>query len=301
MGRQAEWIAVDWGTTHLRAWSMSGTEVLDKTSSDAGMNCLSPSEFEPALLSLIADWLPAARSTQVLCCGMVGSRQGWTEAPYRPVPCVPSDSALVHVPTQDARINVHILPGLSQSKPADVMRGEETQITGFINLNPGWDGVLCLPGTHSKWVHISAGEVVSFQTFLTGEMFALLADHSVLRHSVASPDWDAPAFAVAVSDAMSRPEQIAARLFRLRADDLLNQTSNAAARATLSGLLIGAELAATKPYWLGQQVGVIGADALARAYTKALEAQGVAVTLAKGDAMTLAGLVAARRTLEITV
>jgi phosphonate metabolism protein PhnN/1,5-bisphosphokinase (PRPP-forming) len=92
------------------------------------------------------------------------------------------------------RLSVHVAPGLRQGKPADVMRGEETQIAGFLALNPNWDGVICLPGTHSKWVHISAGEVVSFQTFLTGEMFALLSQASVLRHGMQGDGWDDAAF-----------------------------------------------------------------------------------------------------------
>ncbi len=104
---------------------------------------------------------------------------------------------------------------------------------------PGFDGVLCLPGTHSKWVHLSAGEVVSFQTFMTGEMFALLSEQSVLRHGMAGEGWDEAAFDEGVSDALSRPERIGARLFALRAEGLMSGLVPAAARARLSGLLIG--------------------------------------------------------------
>ncbi len=295
-----DWIAVDWGTTHLRAFAMQGREVLDEAASDAGMNSLSKDGFEPALLALVAPWLDGARQTPVICCGMVGARQGWAEAPYRTVPCTPLGTAMIPAAATDPRLSVHILPGLSQSNPPDVMRGEETQIAGFLALNDGWDGVICLPGTHTKWAHISAGEVVSFQTFMTGEMFNLLDQTSVLRHSTQSGGWDAAAFAQALSDAMSKPETLAARLFRLRADDLLNAAPKATARARLSGLLIGAELAAARPYWLGQQVAVIGADTVARAYVTALETQFVPATHADASAMTRAGLTAAFRMLETT-
>ena len=178
------------------------------------------------------------------------------------------------------------------------MRGEETQIAGFLSLNPGWDGVLCLPGTHTKWAQISAEEVVSFQTFMTGDLFAAIEGNTVLKHSVTSDEWDAAAFDTGVTDAMARPERIAARLFSLRAEGLLNNMSNATARARLSGLLIGAELAGAKPYWLGQQIAVIGAGPLSALYVRALELQAAPATQVKADAITLAGLAAAYRRLK---
>jgi 2-dehydro-3-deoxygalactonokinase len=223
---------------------------------------------------------------------MVGSRQGWCEAPYRAVPCTPLDAAAqATAPTTDARITVRIAPGLKQTTPADVMRGEETQIAGALRLMPGYDGILCLPGTHSKWAHISAGEVVSFQTFMTGEMFALLSEASVLRHGMqGATGWDEAAFDAAVSDAISRPERLGARLFSLRAEGLIAGLSPQAARARLSGLLIGTELAAARPYWLGQRVTLIGADKLSAAYARALHLQGVEAERLSANDCTLAGL-----------
>lgn len=292
------WIAVDWGTTHLRAYAMRGGQMVAQAESDQGMNALAKDGFETALLALIDPWLGADRCP-VLCCGMVGARQGWVEAPYRSVPCTPSGPGLAKPQASDPRLDVYVVPGLSQTRPADVMRGEETQIAGFLSLNEGWDGVLCLPGTHSKWVHVSAGEVVSFQTFMTGEMFALLADHSVLRHSAAAQSMDQPAFLDAVSDTLSKPETLAARLFRLRAADLLAGTGPEITRAQLSGLLIGAELAAARAYWLGQQVAVIAQGPLAQLYVTALEAQGAPAGQARADVMTRAGLYAAYQSLEL--
>ncbi|WP_108838276.1 2-dehydro-3-deoxygalactonokinase [Tateyamaria sp. Alg231-49] len=282
----ASWIAVDWGTSHLRAWLMRGDgTVVERRQSDAGMGALDRSGFEPALRALVGDALPAP----VLACGMVGSRQGWAEAPYATAPCSPPGAGeAVQVPGVDVRI----LPGVKQTKPADVMRGEETQIAGYLATNPGFDGVICLPGTHTKWVHISAGEIVSFRTAMTGEMFALLSTQSVLRHSVGK-GWDAASFASGVSQALSRPEGLAASLFSLRAEGLLDGLNPDAARARLSGLLIGAELAAMRPYWLGQQVALIGAESLSRAYADALAMQSVPCHSAGVEDMTLAGLTAA--------
>jgi 2-dehydro-3-deoxygalactonokinase len=253
------------------------------------MGALKADQFEAALLDLIAPWL--GPRTRVLACGMVGARQGWVEARYRSVPCTPTDpAALTRVKTQDPRLDVRIAPGLSQGKPADVMRGEETQLAGALALYPGFDGVFCLPGTHSKWVHISAGEVVSFQTFMTGEMFSLLSTQSVLRHSLTAEGWDDSAFDAGLSDAISRPDRIAARLFSLRAEGLLHGMTAPQARARLSGLLIGIELAGAKPYWLGQSVKLIGADKLSALYARALALQGLQAECLDATACTLAGL-----------
>jgi 2-dehydro-3-deoxygalactonokinase len=290
------WIAVDWGTTHLRAWAMgAGAGVLAEASSADGMAALAPEAFEPALLRLVGGWLQGP--TDIVACGMVGARQGWIEAAYRAVPCAPLGGPLVAAPARDPRLKVYIVSGLKQLAPPDVMRGEETQIAGFLATHPGFDGILCLPGTHTKWVHVSAGEVVSFASFMTGELFDLLSRQSVLRHSTAE-GWDDDAFTEAVSDSLSRPERLASQLFGLRAGDLLGQRSAAAARARLSGLLIGAELAAARPYWLGQEIALVGAERLMDLYSEALARQGCAPLRADATAMTLAGLAAARALLK---
>lgn len=287
---KADWIAVDWGTTNLRAYAMGSEGIRAEATSDDGMGRLGPEGFEPALIRLIEPWLGPG-VTSVLACGMVGSRQGWSEAPYRATPCTPLDAGqMVDVRVRDPRITVQIVPGLKQMKPADVMRGEETQIAGALALDPAFDGAMCLPGTHSKWVQISAGEVVSFQTYLTGEMFSLLSTQSVLRHGMAATGWDEDAFDQGVANGMARPERLAAHLFRLRAEGLIADLGPDAARAQLSGLLIGAELAAARPYWLGARVALVGSAALTALYARALSAMGAPTqTLAAKDC-TIAGL-----------
>ena len=286
----AAWIAVDWGTSHLRAWLMDAADrVLERRESDAGMASLAPAAFPGALQALIGRF-----DGPVIACGMVGSRQGWAEAPYATVPCKPPSAR------EATRVGqVHILPGLKQVEPADVMRGEETQIVGFLEQNPGFDGVLCLPGTHTKWVQVSAGEVVSFRTAMTGEIFALMSEHSVLRHSMGT-GWEAEAFDLAVADGMARPDMLAARFFNIRAEGLLRGQTGNVARARLSGLLVGAELTSMRAYWLGQALAIIGAPELSELYARALSAQGLQPQIADGEAQTLAGLVAARTALEVT-
>ena len=291
---KTDWIAVDWGTSNLRAWAMGADGILAQASSSAGMGTLARDAFEPALLDLISPWLGQSR-VEVVACGMVGSRQGWFEAPYRATPCTPLDPAtLVSVPARDPRLAVKLVPGLKQIKSPDVMRGEETQIAGVLALLPGFDGVICLPGTHSKWVHISAGEVVSFQTYMTGELFALLSGQSVLRHGMTGSGWNDDAFDTALSDSLSRPDRIGAKLFGLRAEGLLSGLDPAEARSRLSGLLIGVELAAAKPYWMGQNIAIVGSEALARSYARALASQGATPQRVDATEATLAGLTAAR-------
>ncbi|WP_428544009.1 2-dehydro-3-deoxygalactonokinase [Profundibacter sp.] len=287
-----EWIAVDWGTSNLRAWAVAGDgSIQGSAQSDWGMGRLKPSGFEDALLDVIGDWLDPASQTDVLCCGMVGARQGWIEAPYRPVPApVVGRVPPVQAPARDPRIRVFILPGLKQDDPADVMRGEETQIAGFLSQSPDFDGVVCLPGTHSKWVRISAGEVVGFTTFMTGELFALLAGHSVLCHSVGAGGFDEQAFDNAVTTGTGFPAQVAGELFRLRAEDLLKGLPAGQARARLSGLLIGQEIAAARGWWLGMRLVILGGAKLAGIYLRALKAQGAQCEPVAGEDATLDGL-----------
>ena len=289
---QPDWIAADWGTSNLRVWAMAADgSLLAEATSDQGMSKLSKDGFEPAFMDLAGDWIDGPMT--VVACGMVGARQGWAEARYSHVPCPALPTGFAQAVTQHPDLSVHIIPGICQDDPADVMRGEETQIAGFLARNPNWDGILCLPGTHTKWVHISADEVVSFQTSMTGELFDTISTDTVLRHSIDDDGWDDDAFAEAVNDTIARPEKLAALLFNLRARHLLQDTAGPTARARLSGLLIGAELTAARPYWLGQQIAVIGAGKVSGVYVQALGLQGVPATQVQGDHVTLAGLTAA--------
>lgn len=278
-----DWIAVDWSATHLRATLMGADGPIAQVHSGDGTATLLPDAWEPALLRLIDPWLTAPL-THVIACGMA-------KAALRPVPCAPAEAGrLIRVPTRDSRIAVHLAPGLSQVAPADVVYREAVQIAGALAFQSGFDGVMCLPGSHSKWAHISAGEVVSFQSFMTGEIFALLSTQSVLQDVIAAQGFDAAAFDAALSDALSRPEKLAARLCSLRAEAMLDSLCPIAARSRLSGLLIGIELAAAKPYWLGQPVILIGAPDLCALYSRALDAQGNTASSLDAAGCTLAGL-----------
>ncbi len=232
----------------------------------------------------IQPWLSDA-PMQVRICGMAGSRQGWQEAPYAAVPCTPLSSA-VHVSTKDKRLDVRILSGLKQNAPADVMRGEETQIAGFLSDEPHFAGVIALPGTHSKWAEIKAGEVTRFQTMMTGESFALLSQSSVLRFSI--EQWDDEVFMRSALAVYHAPETASAALFQIRASDLLQ--GDKFGKAKLSGVLIGSELAGTQALWHERKIAIVGAGHLAESYGRVLRALCQDVSVYKGSEMTLKGL-----------
>ena len=296
----ADWIAVDWGTSRMRAWAMSDSgDILARSHSEQGMNSLAPEQFETTLLQQISGWLATGCKTPVIACGMVGSRQGWVEATYQALPCPPAGLMTI-APVTSPQINVHLCPGIKQLSPADVMRGEETQVAGLLATEPDFDGVICLPGTHSKWVRVKKGQIFQFQTFMTGELFALLAEQSVLRHSMPgsgwdSSGWDSSAFAQGLAEAIEQPATVSAKLFSLRAESLLDGLKPEVARARLSGFLIGLELSATRSYWSGQAVAIIGAGTLAAHYAQALATQGTEANIYDGESMTLKGLTAAYR------
>jgi 2-dehydro-3-deoxygalactonokinase len=292
-----DWIAADWGTSTLRVWAMAADgSPLAEASSAQGMASLTREQYEPALLALCGGWLAPGQTIPVIACGMVGARQGWVEAPYTATPCAPlAAEHCIAAPISDPRLAVRIIPGLKQLTPPDVMRGEETQIAGFLAQHPGFEGSLCLPGTHTKWVEITAGQVQSFRTMMTGELFALLSQQSVLKHSLAE-GWDDTAFATAFDAAITEPETLASRLFSLRAASLVGAPDAVAARATLSGWLIGAEFAAV-PLPQGP-VAVIGAAALARLYRQGLHQVGQRVIAVDAAAVTLQGLTQAYRAIS---
>lgn len=293
LSKEVNWAAVDWGTTHLRAYGMSAThQVITEATSDKGMGVLSADGFEPALLSLIKDWLPEKGLLPVLACGMVGARQGWKEAPYQNTPCSPRKvQDLTIVPTAESRIQVRILPGISQDKPADVMRGEETQLSGLLSSQELDSTQVCLPGTHSKWVTIENGKVIKFSTFMTGEVFELLSKHSILRHQSDSKEWDESAFISGVQASLDDPDKLLNQCFTIRARGLLEDLDASKSYSRLSGLLIGAEIAGAKEYWQDSKVSLIGDVKLTALYAQALSLTLIESKIFDPKELTLMGLI----------
>lgn len=298
------WIAVDWGSSFVRAWAMSQSgQILATQTSDQGAAKLCAEQFEGVLLNLIQTWLPSSHAISVLICGMAGSRQGWQEVAYLPIPLkLTSDLTATPVSTHDTRLNVSILPGLKQLSPPNVMRGEETQLLGFIQQSPDFNGVIALPGTHNKWVRLEAQQVMQFSTCMTGEVFELLAEQSVLRHSVQTTEWDWLPFDAAVRQALNYPQAFMQRLFTLRASDLLQNTPKAQARAQLSGELIGLELSAMQAAGFIQTdlpLVFIGNLKLAELYVRALKVMGIEAYAHDATKLTVQGLAAAYQELKL--
>lgn len=294
------WIAVDWGSTRFRAWAMSADGgVLERIVTDDGCSGLDAAMFEQKLVGTIAPWLGDDGVTPVVICGMAGSRQGWCEAPYAPLPAVPSQTGSISPATSDARIKVHILSGVRQSEPADVMRGEETQIAGLLAKTGLRTALICLPGTHSKWAVITNGTIIGTATAMTGELFALLATASVLRHSMGETTADALAFRDGVALALEAPTALSIHLFAIRAEDLLHGLAPQAAHARLSGILIGHEIAAQRDRLGMGPVYLVGAPALTALYATALEMAGIASAQEDGDELTLMGLIVAHTQRDI--
>lgn len=276
-------IGLDWGSTQLRAYRFDAAgAVVEQRSSGDGASRLAGGApaFEAALRALAADWLPGAA---VLACGMVGSAHGWREAAYLPCPLALDGlhRQLVQVHGADG-LRVQIVPGATTRAAdgaPDVMRGEETQLAGLLQAEPALAAGACvvMPGTHSKWVALRDGRVQHFATRMTGELYALLREHSVLgRLMVAQAAFDGPAFDQGVAAARAAGGRDLGRLlFGVRARGLFAELAGSAAPDFLSGLLIGAEVAAglqdtdERPLWL------VGEAALGERYARAFAAWGL--------------------------
>jgi len=298
-----EWIAVDWGTSNLRAWGIAADGSISfSRSSHRGMGKLAPPEFPGVLTSLLADATDSwGARLDVLVCGMAGARQGWMEAPYLDAPTDLSclGSAAVRPAMADSRLAPRILPGVCQrlAGAEDVMRGEETQVLGLSALLPGFSGVAILPGTHSKWIEVAGSRIERFSTVMTGELFEVLSTHSVLRLSLggdtAGPERDA-GFDAGLDAGLAHPEKLGGMLFKVRAGALLSGRSPAWGSGFLSGLLIGAEIGGQRDWHTGGEVPLIGSATLCGLYARGLALLGVASRVIDATDATLAGLKAAR-------
>ncbi|KKB78059.1 hypothetical protein VW35_13200 [Devosia soli] len=300
MSESIAWIAVDWGTSNLRGWTLNHAgNVLASRNSPKGMGKLTRGEFPAALAELLAD-IPLTDKTDVVVCGMAGARQGWLEAPYLEAPTDLSGliKGAVHPESGSDRLTVSILPGVCQKHGGEnVMRGEETQLLGLASTLPGYAGLVCMPGTHSKWALLDGTTIKHFTTAMTGEMFELLKTHSVLRHSL-NGDLETSArddgFAAGAADGLDRPQDLLGQLFRVRAASLVSGREPAWCFGYLSGLLIGTEIAANRDQIGGAPVPLIGSPALCDLYAQVLQMAGATGQPVDATEVVLAGLKAAR-------
>jgi len=279
-------IAVDWGTTNRRAYLIDGSG-----------QCTNEFEDRKGVLSVAAGAFPDAVSEirqrlgdkPLLLAGMVGSNRGWKEARYVPCPAGLDDlaAALVWADEREA-----IVPGVSYSKNerADVMRGEEVQLLGAIaagSVDP--DGLVCHPGTHNKWATLREGKISEFRTVMTGELFSLLKDHSILSDLLQSPVELNESFRAAARHAITH-EALPADLFSVRSRVLLGQAKKEDAASYASGLLIGADVRVGLSYPTGANIAVIGRPELTCLYATAIAEAGRTAVELDGERSFLAGI-----------
>jgi 2-dehydro-3-deoxygalactonokinase len=284
-----DWIAADWGQSQLQVWAIQGTDTVLASASTP----LTPGHSDlSAVSTLIADWATPTSPAPVLLSGYDG-----TDIKPLSVPCPPPSAAQAR--TADLPPHpLQMLPDVIQDSPLDRLSSALIRVTGFLAQEPDFEGILCLPGALTRWVHLSAGEIVSFRSFVAGDLIAALTQMPGLPPMPQDPDTDLdhPNLLEAVRDGMAKPALLAARLAGISAEHSLNRSAQAPQRARLTGLVIGAELSAARAYWLGQDVAVVqeGHDPLAPAYLAALRDQSAMARPVDGQALALRGLCATR-------
>jgi 2-dehydro-3-deoxygalactonokinase len=292
-------LACDWGTTNLRAWALdSEGRVLARREFPCGVSRLQPGDAPRLFAEDVRSGLAAPDAPAILC-GMVGSNLGWTLAPYIDCPADLAALAAKVVAAPGAGPPVRIVPGVRGpgfNGRGDVMRGEETQLFGWLAADPGrarGRRLVCHPGTHTKWMRVEDGRLTAFVTAMTGELFAVLSQHSILRGDPGVRDLAAFDEGVAAAEG---GDALAARLFTARARVIAQGAPAHGALSYLSGLLIGADVAAT-PRLLAsgaadKGIVLIGDSELCALYGRALGLAGVEVEAFDGESAAVAGLFA---------
>jgi len=288
-------IALDWGSTSARAYLMADeSEVIGQRSAPLGVLNVRNRDFEGALLELCGPWLLVRTDTPIVAAGMIGSRQGWAEAPYVGCPAGLGELSAHLIPVEIPRQRkLWIVPGVSingDDGVPDVMRGEETQIFGALTIaeRERGSGLFVLPGTHSKWVRVEDGRIVWIRTFMTGELYSVLVAHSILGKLIPPgerTDADADAFERGVNHAHRDPFGLSSLLFSARTLPLFDKLAPGGIADYLSGLLIGHEiytaeraLNAMRQHYDG--VTLVGDMKLVRNYQRALTLLGWSSTSA---------------------
>jgi len=281
-------LALDWGTSNLRASLLDAQgQVLDHRAAPGGVMAVPDRQFAQALRSLCGDWIES-HACPVIASGMIGSRQGWQEAPYLDCPAGLDQAAaqLTRIPLA-AKVALHIVPGLTcvgADGEHDVMRGEETQLWGA-SLAPG--SCCVLPGTHSKWAEIGEhGEVARFSTYMTGELYGLLTKHGILGRLMRFGEQRPEAFDAGVRLGLDQHANATHVIFAARTAGLMNKLEPEALPDYLSGLLIGIEIGGALRHADRTAVTLLGDDELCNRYASALRIADVASTRAADGATT---------------
>ncbi len=300
---------VDWGTSSFRLWLVDEHgNTTHSTHSSEGMVAARSSGFDNILEKHISDGQGSSGMPAVIC-GMAGAKTGWHQARYLALPADFEVIANAAVKVPDLNRDVFILPGIAKRKAdaPDVMRGEETLVVGALANRPKSNAWCCLPGTHSKWVSVANGRIIDFRTYMTGDLFKALSNHTILSQTSAGaggasasiPLEQRGEFAQSVLAASSNPDQATALLFSIRAHGLLSNEDALQASARLSGTLIGLELAGMCSSLGKEPVLLISEGSIGACYQRAFEVTGTQYELIDAQMAVKTGLMAAGKMLGL--
>ncbi|SNY89980.1 2-dehydro-3-deoxygalactonokinase [Cohaesibacter sp. ES.047] len=300
----ATWVGIDWGTTNIRAYLLDASaRILDKHTLARHIKDCNDDGWTTVYQTLIEGW-NVTDETPVIICGMAGSKFGWVEAPYASCPAGVSDLVAKAVHPDDIE-NIMILPGLCCKDDRgnhDVIRGEETQLLGLFEQSSLITRLICAPGTHTKWISADNYTVRNFHTTMTGELFGLLTEHSILAQSIAKSS--SSAVGAKFEDGVRMAAEgggLLADIFKVRANSLFNELNPEDAGDFLSGILVGTDVfqeVSSLDHGL-VSVPLIGPKPLSERYARALSHFGIEGIVLDAEELTIAGLASVARQMGI--
>ena len=283
-----DWIAIDWGTTNFRAWFIKNDKVVKKIHKPHGIKNIQNKNYENILVNNIELPKKINNKIKIISCGMIGSKQGWLDCGYEKNLSLKKNN-LVKVETKNKYLDFYIVKGLSQTKPFDVIRGEETQVLGYLQSNQKFTGFICLPGTHSKWIKITRGKVVKFKTYMTGELFEIITKNSILNYSIKDKKINEKIFENSVILSQKTNFNIFDYLFEFRSRTLLSKKKYYP-KSELLAFLIGNEIKSNVKNIKDSKVIIIGSHNNSKLYSQAMQILKLNNTIVDSTNVTITGL-----------
>ena len=283
-------IGCDWGTTSFRAYLLGrDAQIIEKIETQKGIMSIKDGDFEKVFEEIVGTWMDLYPTCPIVLSGMIGSRQGWLEAPYIECPAQLNQLAKkLTVINLIRKRKVFLVPGLTfkdEEGIPDVMRGEEIQILGSSSTVDQKEQLICLPGSHSKWVRVSCGNVIAFSTYMTGETYEAVRKNTILSKTLEPDAWSEEAFMSGVQYSKTN-KNILSQLFHVRTQILFHELSTDESTSFISGLLIGHELKSALQNSHGLEIHLIGDMALTKIYGDAISEFGSTVIQLDTDIVT---------------
>lgn len=283
-----DWIAIDWGTTNFRAWLIKDNKVLKEIIKPDGIKNIPNKNFEDILIKNIKFLKKIKRKIKIISCGMIGSRQGWVDTGYEKKLNFKKNN-LIKVKTKNKNLDFYIVKGLSQKNPYEVIRGEETQVLGYLNHNKTFSGFICLPGTHSKWIKVSNGKLIKFKTYMTGELYEIISKNSILKHSINDKKINTKIFKNSILISQESNFNIFDYLFEFRSRTLLSK-KKFYPKSELLAYLIGSEINLNIQNIRDSKIIIIGSNYNSKLYSQAMQVLKINTTIIDSKKVTINGL-----------